>query len=205
MPFPRSSPRTTRGASQPRYARRRQPDRLKMLPSLSPKGRFDFPLKERGILSLTFPNDDRLPTRFSQLSNGSAIAPLIALQLRGPELRVRCRTLPPFAAAVAMPKTSVHEDHRSVFREDQIRHTGQIAPVKPEAVPESMRRPSDGKLRTGVLAAHSRHIPTALFLRKVIHKYLALTRHDFSVQPRASCHLTVLTHASQRVLDHASL
>ena len=91
-----------------------------------------------------------------------AVIPLyVLLKLAGPELLSGfwCRGVA--TPWMAMPKTAMNEHDSFVPREDDVRRTWQVSPVKPEPVPETMQQSTDLQLRRCVPAADRSHVPTA--------------------------------------------
>ena len=64
-------------------------------------------------------------------------------------------------AAVAVPEAAVHENHHQVFREHQVRFSGQVAAEKPEPVTDAVQRRPDHHFRFRVSAPNPRHHPAA--------------------------------------------
>ena len=62
---------------------------------------------------------------------------------------------------MAVPEAAVDEDHRMVFRQDEIRPAGKLAVVHSVAEPARMQAPADNQLRLCVLAPDGRHVATA--------------------------------------------
>jgi hypothetical protein len=82
------------------------------------------------------------------------------LQPEFPAVRWRRAIL---ALLVPVPEAAVDEDHGFVFRQDDIRFTGQIVDVQPKPVAHPMQQPPDDKLRGRVFPADSPHVPRAPF------------------------------------------
>lgn len=78
-----------------------------------------------------------------------------------------------------MPEAAVHENHRMVFRKNDIRFAGISAVIL--AIPVSFREQilSDDFLRSGVLSSYMRHIEMPLFLRQNVRHRLHLRMSHF--------------------------
>jgi hypothetical protein len=63
---------------------------------------------------------------------------------------------------MAMPKATVNENDRAISRQDDIRSTGEVFTMKPEAVTQSVKNASNGELRPSVFATYRRHIAASL-------------------------------------------
>jgi len=79
---------------------------------------------------------------------------LIAFEFFAPEGCIgfwyRCS----FTSGMLMPEAPMQEDTGPVFRQDDIRRTGKIAPMQTEAVTKSMQETADNLLRFRVFAPH---------------------------------------------------
>jgi hypothetical protein len=72
------------------------------------------------------PNHKRLPAEFFQLLKIFLVAFDIARQFLVPEFSVGGRSRGARAALMAVPETSMHEDHLAQPRQDYIRASGQV-------------------------------------------------------------------------------
>jgi hypothetical protein len=68
-----------------------------------------------------------------------------------------------------MPEASVYEDDFSPARENQIRLSGQVTAVEPEAISQPVCEFADDQFRFGVLRPHLSHDSTALCPGEYIH------------------------------------
>ena len=59
---------------------------------------------------------------------------------------------------MAMPEAAMHEHNRAVFRQHDVRPSGQILPVQAEPKPHGMQDPADRQFGGGVLPADRRHV-----------------------------------------------
>jgi len=64
---------------------------------------------------------------------------------------------------MVMPKTSVHEDNRRVFREDHIRLARQVVPMQPKSKAHSKETPAHFQFKLCVLGSNGRHHTTSDF------------------------------------------
>ena len=118
---------------------------------------------------LALPDDDHLPAQRLQLRLHLRIALPVAAELRLPEIDVACGRARRLAALVVMPKASVHEYHRPVLRQHNIRLPRQILPVNPEPIPQRMQQASHRHLRLRVLALVRHHHPVPLLWCHRVH------------------------------------
>jgi len=71
-----------------------------------------------------------------------------------------------------MPEAPVHEDDGAAGGEHEVRDTGEVAPVKPIAIPKGMDQAPDSKLRPGILRANERHsLAPGGFGKGISHNY----------------------------------
>jgi len=88
-------------------------------------------------LRLTLPNYNWCPTDLAQATAIFSIALNVSCKLRPPVFGVCLWLRTVDATTVLMPKTSVNEDRYPVFRQDNVRFTGQITTMQPIFVSES--------------------------------------------------------------------
>jgi hypothetical protein len=126
------------------------------------RGSADAPvqsIEQFNVVGFAFPDhDDSPPSRFEG-ELVIEVAPHVLLELPLPELGIRRRHSCEAAIAVAMPKTSVHEDCHSMSRQYDIGPSRQVAIVKPKPQPSGMKVLPDGKLRRCVCRTDRRHHP----------------------------------------------
>jgi hypothetical protein len=82
----------------------------------------------------------------AKLALHQLVASDISLKLRQPEVRPALREVCELAAWMAMPETSMHKQHLSLRRENDIRPARQILPMEPVTITEGVEQFSDGKL-----------------------------------------------------------
>src|SRR6202022_4579062 len=97
-------------------------------------------------LRLTLPNYNWCPTDLAQATAIFSIALNVSCKLRPPVFGVCLWLRTVDATTVLMPKTSVNEDRYPVFRQDNVRFTGQITTMQPIFVSESGYRAAHGPL-----------------------------------------------------------
>lgn len=76
-----------------------------------------------------------------------------------------------------MPKTTVNEDDRFVFRRYDVGATRQPFSVEAEAIPKLMKQPAHDLLRGRVLPPNPTHIPTAAFFGQAVSHIEAIPVH----------------------------
>ena len=105
----------------------------------------------------TFPDDGHPPAEREKLFPVLAIAGNVALELRKPIIAVGggSRRVP--ASGMPVPEATVHEAHRPVPPEDQVRLPWKRAAVKPEPEPSSVHGPPQETFGPSVLAPNLRH------------------------------------------------
>ena len=103
------------------------------------------------------PHDGDSPTGIQELALRTAITLDVALELGLPEFRLGgwrgCIT----ASRMAVPETAMNKANSPVATQDKVGLSGEIPDVKPESESASMKRPSKGAFRFGVLGRYTRH------------------------------------------------
>jgi hypothetical protein len=66
-----------------------------------------------------------------KLPSDRSVPPLIARDLKSPEIEILFRQLPSLAAVVSMPETAMHEDNDLRRREHDVGRPGQILGMSP--------------------------------------------------------------------------
>ena len=84
----------------------------------------------------------------------------VAQNLRPPEF-LACARQPEKWTGVPVPEAPVHEDRSTVFRQDQIRATGNLLRVQPEPEAQPVQSAADQTLRLRVAAPDTSHHPAA--------------------------------------------
>ena len=103
------------------------------------------------------PNDGNSPTCFEELALRTVVPLDITLEFGlpkvGPSGRRGCVTAP----RMAMPETAVNKADRTMATQDKIGFSGEIPYMESESESASVKRPSEGEFRFGVLARYARH------------------------------------------------
>ena len=93
----------------------------------------------------------------------------VALEFLRPEFHVRFRHCGDFAAFMAMPETTIDENHRMPFGQNDIGMSGQFRRVKAVAKAQRMQMMAHDQFRFRVLRPDFAHGFAALFWRNGIH------------------------------------
>ena len=122
-------------------------------PLLQSADRHRKPVPAEGAL----PHDGDSPTRIEELAFRTVVPFDVALELDLPEVGPGggrgCITAP----RMVVPETAVNKANGTVATQDKIGLSGEIPDVKPESESASMKRPSKGAFRSGVLGQYARH------------------------------------------------
>jgi hypothetical protein len=104
-------------------------------------------------------------------------------------------------AAVPVPKAAMYKNDLLQPGKSQIRTAGQVIPVQPESVSQTVRKTAHPELSLGVAAAHGSHYPGAMLSRKSIDH---LVSDVVLSQSKMQCFGQMRKHlASIRDLDDA--
>lgn len=118
---------------------------------------------------LAFPHNQDLPAKPAKLSAISSISCLVARQLPLPELGPCGRLDLAVFASMAVPETSVDENHLPPAGENQVRASGEIVPMHPVPITQGVYQPPDDHLRVRVLAPNPGHAVLPLLRRENVH------------------------------------
>lgn len=110
-----------------------------------------------GLLQFAFPDDDEIPSSLDDVPGISGITGDVGNELALPEFAVRRRHGGEAASGMTMPEAAMHHDCRPVFRQHDVRMTGEVLGVKSESEACSVQGASKDKFRLGILAAYARH------------------------------------------------
>ena len=77
-------------------------------------------------MGFALPDDQDFPAKFLQLFLGTLISFHVLFELIGPEFNSRFLCVRVFADLMPMPVTTMNENHRLVFRQDDVWFTWQI-------------------------------------------------------------------------------
>lgn len=83
---------------------------------------------------LAFPEDHHAPSQFLERSYGSAITSNIAFELRQPILLTGPWPISVVTAGVLVPETSMHQDGKTMLRQDDIRRAWKVTAMQTEPV-----------------------------------------------------------------------
>jgi hypothetical protein len=134
--------------------------------------------KPINVLRLAFPDHQYNPSVFPERNYIAPISGNISLPLGTPEIRTCLWHDSPVFAPVHVPKTSVHEDHFSRAREDNVRLSCKVGTMK--AVPEAhlVKQGADDALGLRIATTNTGHAHTSLCGRKNIRHERTLSYHQ---------------------------
>jgi hypothetical protein len=94
---------------------------------------------------VAFPNDNTSPPQFAERTVMQFVPGSVSFQLRHPELSpiARCRAI--FATTMPMPETTVNENHRFVFRQNNIGSAWEIFSMQAEAKSHFVQERADAE------------------------------------------------------------
>lgn len=115
--------------------------------------------EDGGIANIAFPQRNHAPAQCLKGLGRGGIALDIARQLRNPVVAARPRHIRELAAGVLMPKASMDLDDCAIARQDDVRLTGQVAPMQPEPVAHGMEASANKEFRLRVLLPVTPHDP----------------------------------------------
>ena len=131
-------------------------------------------------LQFAFPDNDGMPSHFSQPMQHLMVPFQIPSDLIMPELSIRFRHHIILTSFMSMSETSVHKNAGTILPEHNIRFSRQPRMIEPIPESPSPQELPDKNLRFGILASDCRHIVVALFYGHFIWHTLYLLRHLFS-------------------------
>ena len=110
------------------------------------------------------------PSVFEKFPSNKGVPRNIRVELRPPELRPGRWGGGIAAPLVSVPEAAVHEDHRVVLRQNEVRPPVDLAGMKPEAETTRMQGPPECQLGFRVLSPYSGHHPgTGLLVHDIDH------------------------------------
>jgi hypothetical protein len=129
------------------------------------------------VLCLTFPDNQYGPAAFFQSSDIAPVSGNVALSFDTPEIRTRLWHDSPVFAPVHVPEASVHEDYFSCAREDNVRLSWKVWPIK--AVPEAhlVKQGPDDALGLSIATPNAGHAQASLCGSKNVRHERALSDH----------------------------
>jgi hypothetical protein len=119
----------------------------------------------RRITQLALPDHNNLPSVLAESPSNLGITVDVRHEFVGPEIHVRLWHIRKSTLTVAVPKTSVDQNDRSVFWQHDIglpEHHATCISTKSKA--GAMQHRSDQLLGTGIARPNPRHIPATMFL-----------------------------------------
>ena len=123
----------------------------------------------KAFLDFAFPDDNHMPAGLLQGGLLFLIAFNVALEFLRPEFHIRFRHCGDFAAFMAMPETTVDENHRMPFGQNDIGMSGQFRRMKAVAKAQRMQMMTHDQFRLRVLRPDFAHGFAAFFWRDGIH------------------------------------
>jgi hypothetical protein len=120
------------------------------------------------ILEFALPDFFDRPTNLFQFGPIFAIALAVSLDLGSPEVEIGFRELADLAT-MAMPETSMNEDRLLTTDEGDVGPSGEVFPMEPVAIAQSVQKRANDQLGLGMLRANPRHQSAAARLGSVIH------------------------------------
>jgi hypothetical protein len=141
------------------------------------------------VARLALPDDCDLPFETGKRFRHRSVAGNVASELGLPILNVGCRARRRLAVRMAMPITAMDQERHATGREDEVRPTGQVFPMKAEAVAEAMREPAHAQLGFRVGAPHAPHDRASLLSGEdVRHAAMVAQRRCPSILRSTSVH-----------------
>lgn len=109
------------------------------------------------MAALAFPNRQRAPAGFLQRSHLQAISLFVPADLRKPVFTIGFRNAGAPPAIMAMPKTSMDENHFPSAYQHNVGRTGQIFAMQSKPVSEPVQFAANDEFRLGIFRAHRPH------------------------------------------------
>ncbi|GHE20129.1 hypothetical protein GCM10017767_06500 [Halomonas urumqiensis] len=109
------------------------------------------------MLQATFPYHQNPPAGFDQLGLLTSVSFNVSDELPSPEILAGGRRGSIEAAFVPVPEAAMDEDNQAMLRKNEIRLTGQVLPVKPEAKTTGMKIAPYSHFRICVLTTDAAH------------------------------------------------
>ena len=131
-------------------------------------------------LQFAFPDNDGMPSHFSQPMQHLMVPFQVSPDLLHPEPCVRFRHHIILAPFMSMPEASIHQNAGTILPEHNIRFPRQPRMIEPIPESSSPQELPDKNLRFGILASDCRHIVVALLYGHSIWHTLFLLRYLFS-------------------------
>lgn len=133
-------------------------------------------------LQFTFPDNDGMPSHFSQPMQHLMVPFPVPPDFILPELGIRFRHHIIPAPFMSMPEAPIHQNAGTILPEHNIRFSRQPWMIEPIPESPSPQELPYKNLRFGILASDCRHVMVALFYGHSIWHTLNLLRHLLSNQ-----------------------
>ena len=131
-------------------------------------------------LQFAFPDNDGMPSHFSQPMQHLMVPFPVPPDFILPELGIRFRHHIILAPFMPMPEAPIHQNAGTILPEHNIRFPRQPRMIEPIPESSSPQELPDKNLRFGILASDCRHIVVALLYGHSIWHTLYLLKHLFS-------------------------
>ena len=131
-------------------------------------------------LQFTFPDNDGMPSHFSQPMQHLMVPFPVPPDFILPELGIRFRHHIIPAPFMSMPEAPIHQNAGTILSEHNIRFSRQPWMIEPIPESPSPQELPYKNLRFGILALDCRHVVVALFYGHFIWHTLYLLKHLFS-------------------------
>jgi hypothetical protein len=123
----------------------------------------EFCEKAKPLFRLALPYSDHAPAKVGKLTFDAAVPPYISIKFLFPILDIALRHGSFGAVLMPVPETAMHENHGSVFRQDDIGIAGKIVPVEPEPKTVPMKEPAHQQFGSRIGGANFAHYFAPLF------------------------------------------
>lgn len=121
------------------------------------------------VSSPTLPDDQHPPPKLPESFLCLSISFDVAGKFPPPEVDPGLRYVGVLAPGVTVPEASVDKYHRPVLRKHNIRATGEVSAMNPEAETHAVKKGAHDELRSRVPASDPRHVPASPLFGKSVH------------------------------------
>jgi len=128
------------------------------------------PLQRAVRLGFALPDGDGAPAERAQSALMEFVARGVAFEFRQPPFAAIRWHRAIRTAAMPVPEATVHEDNGLVFRQANIRFSGELGIVQPKAKTHAVEEAPDNSFRPGVNAANPAHVPAPALRCQQIHE-----------------------------------
>lgn len=104
---------------------------------------FESPGEPLPVLEFAFPDNDNIPTTFTQFTPYTSIASRILRELVLPERKPRFGCVRKLTSGMTVPKTAMHEDDGSILRQNNIGLPWKVSTVQPKPKSHLMKSRSN--------------------------------------------------------------